>query len=220
MSPVLDAYIVSALSITISSAVYRLPYMVKLPQGKTGTDFIVINSIANLYCELWPWQSAKNAIANVLLWIAIFHSNVKNFSLQKFSHIWYTLPKLLTQKLKFKIQFWGRHACPRSPSMKLPLPTAIILKQTSSAEVRICDFLFCSCVNSCKSFNLCNIIVIFGLCPWAMPHIHCAPCPVIKFKYKTVCTQLIMYSAKLVEFCYSIIPSQVLPCTAIINHRY
>ena len=110
----------------------------------------------------------------------------EKLSLQKFSHIWYTLPKLLTKKLKFKIQFWGRHACPRPPSMKLPLPTAIILKQTSSAEVRICDFLFCSYVNSCKSFNLCNIIVIFGLCPWAMPHIRCAPCPVIKFKCKTV----------------------------------
>ena len=104
--------------------------------------------------------------------------------------------------------------------MKLPLPTAIILKQTSSVEVRICDFLFCSYVNSCKSFNLCNIIVNFGLCPWAMPHIRCAPCPVIKFKCKTVCTQLIMCSAKLVEFCYSTIASQVLPCTAIINLLY
>ena len=75
-------------------------------------------------------------------------------------------------------------------------------------------------VNSCKSLNLCNIIVIFGLCPWAMPHIRCTPCPVIKFKCKTVRTQLIMCSAKLVEFCYSIIPSQVLPCTAIINLLY
>ena len=129
--------------------------------------------------------------------------------------------QIIDTETKIQDSVLGKACIPRSTSMKLPLPTAIILKQTSSAEVRICDFFFCSYVNSCKSLNLCNIIiVIFGLCPWAMPHIRCAPCPVIKFKCKTVCTQLIMCSAKLVEFCYSIIPSQVLPCTAILSIYY